>query len=1482
MATTVICLLLAILFVSPGAGINGHEDAKREDANVSGAAAEGEGAQASAPSVPSGGGVRSPGVAAFGGEDDIALRSAAVEGPRSPLDDAGSSRVSGISGGSGMSRAGADVHPWSWRADNDIQKNVQVNIEFQVNNSGTGVTDNTVTVDWEVINYFDKVIHTDSKTVPGSIDAGLHKNVTFTWTPQEATYSTFIWTITMTGDTDTSNNVWQHYQWVYIMRDLANLDVQTDDWSLVEDPWHITDTVDGDDQPAPGSPANTNSDYHSVPEAWHCGTNGTVDTYPTNMDASLVTIEMDFDDYWYNTQDHIWDGSAWSWSNNKCDTPVEHAWLMFSWMGEMTDGANPNDPNDYCNITIVEVATGNEYLFYGNNGGDVNGWSGYYTDCNDNDDFDPDSDIFAINLDAFIEMGGVWKFSFNCHSDAIPDPGKSGYYFDDFAFLGIEANPIVKDCWVWKVGEVGLTEPGKVKTMDVWVRNSAVEVATDVPVKLEVDGSVVDTKTVGSVSPDSDQKVTMEWSPSTSGKHEVRVYSQLPDDEVPENDGESFVVYAYETPESIDDDTDVLVVDNDHGENNSGFWSDSDFFFLDAFGEYVTMDDASHTKFNVWLTTPGYGEPHNGPDDSVMADYEYVFWLTGFAYGREFKLIDGTTYRQDTFTADDINNCKSYLTGGGGDEQRTLIVVGQGVLFDLEGVVDGDDWNLVEVNDYTTSTGTFQHDYLHVAQWTSASGSADPLEPHLDAGGEPDCPVTEDLPDMDTTHIPFGRFTGGPGTDIAPTMTPHYDSLGDSYLMFQGENVTGEDAYNAIMYESDLFTAYYLAFELGCIVDVEDQARLVWNILESDTEEGLGVDIDGGGDALPGETLEFDITMDNIGRKDDLADLEIVLLLDGSPVNWYTDWGVGKRLNDLSISGEGSARTSLNVSLPSDWEDETVEAGSVIAVNLTMTSSNSGLKYYDEGYITVLPVTGKLQMEVTNDQTVSAGKSGKFDVTLRYLTNGADELTVDLAVSGPGKEFVELDEDKITLPPYRASQSGTEGGLRATFTAGEHQHAGDYGFTITASGTDPDAGVTDRDYENSTTSVATVRQFHRVDLAAPEDAELDIVLDPNDVELDVDGNVIRWFVMELRNLGNGPDTIELEGDVTEVWDVYVLAEEPDSGDTEDDIADAAMESLEVDAAPEEEPGSRADDDDDEEEGPYTSAEVWLAVVIPGEDLADLPSGEQVELVLSATSEDGDQEAELSAFITVLKPDATWNERDGEIRLNVSIPGGFTEESGDRITAGPGTQLVMKLEITNPGDSNATGVTVRLNITDAAGASVATIDDEVTTLDMGDVVNASFIWTTPDVEEDAEFTLTFTIDPDGTVQEEDEADYSNVLEKSLLVDYTPPPPPPEEDPTGGSNAALYAGIGAVIAVIAVLALLMLLRKRKKPRPEDDLGPDDMYDEGGYGAGDAPAGGVAFKGEPVALEGEKRQGLGAQDAAMLDEDKPVGLLPPKAGG
>ena len=54
--------------------------------------------------------------------------------------------------------------------------------------------------------------------------------------------------------------------------------------------------------------------------------------------------------------------------------------------------------------------------------------------------------------------------------------------------------------------------------------------------------------------------------------------------------------------------------------------------------------------------------------------------------------------------------------------------------------------------------------------------------------------------------------------------------------------------------------------------------------------------------------------------------------------------------------------------------------------------------------------------------------------------------------------------------------------------------------------------------------------------------------------------------------------------------------------------------------------------------------------------------------------------------------------------------------------------------------------------------------------------------------------------------------------------------------------------------------------------------DMYDEGGYGAGDAPVGGVAVKGEPVALEGEKRVGLGAQDAAMLDEDKPVGLLPP----
>ena len=200
-------------------------------------------------------------------------------------------------------------------------------------------------------------------------------------------------------------------------------------------------------------------------------------------------------------------------------------------------------------------------------------------------------------------------------------------------------------------------------------------------------------------------------------------------------------------------------------------------------------------------------------------------------------------------------------------------------------------------------------------------------------------------------------------------------------------------------------------------------------------------------------------------------------------------------------------------------------------------------------------------------------------------------------------------------------------------------------------------------------------------------------------------------------------------------------------DEDDDYEDDAVDEVMVPAAPDEEP-------EDDEDGPFSSVELYALVLIPVDELEDIPSGDDVEVTFTAGSSEGKPEAEMSAFITIVKPDVDFTQNEF-----VSWAGNDTlvgiDANGDYMVS-PGDRLEIAVEVENHGDSNATDVDMSMNVTypdpedaygDPVGREGAAATVTLTDVNMDGTVNATFEWTAPDPADPTTYTLVFVLDPD---------------------------------------------------------------------------------------------------------------------------------------
>jgi len=933
---------------------------------------------------------------------------------------------------------------------------------------------------------------------------------------------------------------------------------------------------------------------------------------------------------------------------------------------------------------------------------------------------------------------------------------------------------------------------------------------TDLPINLsikEVDDGVVGNEINSqrltiNIPNEAEKETSWSWTPPATGDYRlILVVGYYDRDWTP---GDNKVEYYLHVGPEEDIEVDVLVVDDDNSIGSYGITLP--YWIINTEVRMLRALEDNVVEYRVY--TVEYNK--TGPEFDIMSNYKLVIWMTGLdnEYDAHHSKSNYKFTNPDwdvTLKAEDIDELEKYLEL----KDKKLWLISPGFIYDYYGGGAS-----------LTSQSDFARQYLHIAGCQANDSKYDDDNSEIIEPGTPNPLVGVENTCMEGVNY----------TTYDPPPPDNFDDIGGwvevadkdtKELFYQNED---QSKYNAVFFKGTEYITSYYAFNFYLISDRLHRKDCVFRMLTCFDLMG-GVIITPLGESqktiYPGQEISFRFTVENTGKKQDTMTLSMIV-----PINyqgWSARWEVdGRNNNTVTIPGlEKTSGIFLFVQAPSLEDFETyIKAGTLVEFVVTASSKRTGLESSTAVYAEVGAV-GNITIDCPKTQeNIKVEESAEFSLYLENETNGREDISVKLSLSGQGKQlakFVVNDlptgqpEVETILEPNDVNKD-----IELEVAAGEHTIAGYHNLTVHLK---DDIG--DTIYDSVDLSVM-VDQFYRIKCTTSgelESGEVNFTIDPNHYRILSGDYIKKSFMIGVQNFGNGPDIIKLyheenpSSDIISGWLFKILSPE-----SEDIISYVNVSQYDESTVPQ-----------------YGEEQVQFDVYIPkdtevGNYLVDFVI-ESSHTEIYNPNEDELLNNRVSFVFNIIKPNLRFTKLNDENLDNFEFWDYYRTQ---RIIREPEynnnfylakehyefeeLSIEFKAIIQNNGDTEiALGpYDVWLNITHYTDDNVLIHDDNLTPeypaneklIAPNENATFTFLWNNiyqePNTE--VEYIFDITVDPLNQIFEKDEQDNSDEI--TITIKSIKKAAPPEDD-----YSLLFYLFGLILIVGVIL--LIFLTKRRRP-------------------------------------------------------------------
>lgn len=229
----------------------------------------------------------------------------------------------------------------------------------------------------------------------------------------------------------------------------------------------------------------------------------------------------------------------------------------------------------------------------------------------------------------------------------------------------------------------------------------------------------------------------------------------------------------------------------------------------------------------------------------------------------------------------------------------------------------------------------------------------------------------------------------------------------------------------------------------------------------------------------PGEFFSFDITIENLGEKEDTFSITIT----GLPEDWY-------HLSENSVTLKSGASKTVYLFITPYWD----EFGT-FEVTVTVLDHSEAMDTF------TLEVLSDHMIDVTLPEEITTCLGEETDVIATVKNTGEHSEDIELTVSVDAYDFIELEESIFTL------EAGEEKDITLTVNP-EGIEVGEYSLEVEAESTSSYATAT-------VSSVIKIIECYEVGVSYPE-------------EVTVCKGISELFTITIKNIGLKKDSYELK------------------------------------------------------------------------------------------------------------------------------------------------------------------------------------------------------------------------------------------------------------------------------------------------------------------------------------------------------------------
>jgi len=982
---------------------------------------------------------------------------------------------------------------------------------------------------------------------------------------------------------------------------------------------------------------------------------------------------------------------------------------------------------------------------------------------------------------------------------------ETGAYFDDFITLGTQSYSVsnrvgITELTYPKTGGVPIFYNDTVSSFSVTVKNFGSEKQFNVKLTVsdandpeKVIDEYTNMKSAGNLQIDQEQEILFVWSPTKEGDYILKIEADDLNEDWTPNDNVR-LMYVHVRANEEENDVDVLVVDDDNSVGQGGFWR------MNTENRMLKALDANDVRYHVY--TVEYNE--SGPTSDIMEDYSLVIWMTGLdnedrVHGGKANYKDNNPDWDLTLKTEDEDELEAFLS----NKDKKLWLISPGYIFDQYGI-----------DPESTNNNDFARKYLHIDE-VEANGTT----PNTLDGVSKTCMDGAEYNTYDT-EPPWGF------SDIGGIVfKDKYDDETEE-LFYQDD---AHQYHNALFYKGKDFSTSYFAFNFYLIHDELDRADLVKRLLTSfDLMGGVVVEPFSSSEKVktiyPGSEVGFRLKVWNTGKKEDKMVLTVTKPYEYN--NWGTRWVVdGSEQNYITIPGLSySSKIYLFITAPNvDRYSEYPLAGQNIKFSVKALSNISGLDNTTTLFAKI-PAVGNISVQC-NDliKTIDAGDNVYFSLQILNETNGDDDITIQVQVTGDDLELVDLYRNR--QPTYKKSittilePNVDNKDIELLVQSNSYTSMGWHNFTVNIK---DEAG--DLKYDSIDLAVRVNQLFRIVcNTTGDENSQINFSIDPNDHSKSGEDHIRKAFTINARNYGNGKDEISLSWETNSASDALIGWPEPGiytktNGETKN------ITSIPVDGYDEDKIGTK-----------YGEESVFFGVYIPLS--IDVGTYKLDFVIESSGTENGGQDEldnnRVTFSFNIVKPNLIYTKLNENSQPNFeffdfeeNVPIEEDIESGEYYIEKDENgfeylTIEINVYISNDNspevDFEPTDIMLQISHIDDHGNIVydenitrSEIPSSVIPIGEDQKVKFTFRWKpdTPPGTDPVQYSFKLTVDPENKIFETKEDDNSAEFELNILNRKKD-----TIDDDQDNSYVLAIGVILVIIIISVISFLLFNRKKK---------------------------------------------------------------------